>query len=145
MPGSSSSYVTAFTINPESSRWLAAWWLGLHALLASSALAVGPGVGTRCVLLGLLLWHGAVRWPARAPPLRYRGDGRFSVPGHGPHTFVLTRAACYTAHWALLVLRSDRGVSCRILLLRDQVDPEAWRLLALVLRDPSGFADFPKA
>ncbi len=86
------------------------------------------GLALLCVLV-----HSIALPPERAPRIVYRGDGSVRVPELGLDDLTLGPHTCYTASWVRFDLRGS-GPALVVLLLADQVAPEAWRQLQTELR-----------
>jgi hypothetical protein len=121
-----------------------AWWLALHGLLGAAAVSLEAGVVSGAVVAACAV-HGAARWPRIPPTVVYLGDGLWAVPAWRRWALALAPASTYSGHWARLVLCSGHDFSAAVLLLRDQLDDDAWWRLQSVLREAPGFPGFPRA
>src|SRR6185436_18476053 len=82
-PPSSTESDVVIDLEPDRSRLLTAWWIGLHLLLLGVTAYVPGSVALELCAALLVLLHGAARWPATAPRVvRYR-DGAWGVPALG--------------------------------------------------------------
>jgi hypothetical protein len=113
---------------------LALWWLALHLLGLATLCALG--ISSLVLACGglLLALHSLVRYPIGAADELARGsDGLWSVPALGLAGLAIGRRTRYTTLWVRLELV---GASRRldILLLADQLGPESWRVLQVILR-----------
>ena len=134
MPPSSDVFERAFILELAPSRRLAVWWTLVHALLGAAllgldlpALAALPGIG-------LVAAHGFCRRPRAPRRLMLAADGTWAIPETGEAGLKLAPGTAWSTWWAELVLRGA-GVRRRILILSDQLDPEAWRRLQVGLRE----------
>jgi hypothetical protein len=114
-----------FEIRP--SRWLLIWWLALHVSLALSAFMVSGPVGI--VALPLIALHGRLRRPAEPSVIQVTPGGRFGLPEEFRFDLAIAPGTREGPGWLLLEF-SDRP-GRRLLLLRDQLDADAWRELRL--------------
>lgn len=118
----------------EPSRLLRAWWFALHSLLALSVALLGWG------WIAVLLWlaialHARYGCPRVTIPLLVERDGAWSVPSKQLYDLRLGPDTSYSYEWASLRLESQhRGDVVRVLLLRDQLERDAWRRLQQRLR-----------
>lgn len=122
----------AVLLRPEPSRCLLAWWIGLHAVVATALLMTNsaPALGA----LPLLAWHGLARRPRRRSPagsLLLIAGGRILRPAAlrpdiaaGPGS----RAGRFIVE---LEFAGERPA--RELILRDQLDARDWRRLRLAI------------
>jgi hypothetical protein len=121
------------------------WWTSLHVLLGAAVLQLAAGIapaasapaargaGAVAGLLALAL-HARCRFP-RTPGLLLRSAaGLWSVPERGLHALELGRGTSCSGWWTVLVLGAPL-VRARVLVLRDQVGAESWRLLSLTVRE----------
>jgi hypothetical protein len=113
---------------------LLAWWLSLHALLAATVIVLDLPVAPALALLVLVAAHVFWRRP-RGPGLIVRhADGTWAIPEQGRHGLRLVRGTAWTTWWVELVLAGD-GRRTRALLLKDQLDADAWRRLQTTVRE----------
>lgn len=134
MPSSSRASAAVTLLKLEPSRWLAGWWAGLHALLAGAALLGRISPSATALLLGAIALHGVGRFPRTPGLLVFSAAGLWSLPERGQHALRLGAETACCAWWARLVLVGP-GTRVRVLVLRDQLDTESWRLLRLVIRE----------
>jgi hypothetical protein len=122
----------SFILECHGSRFLAGWWLALHALVLASVLAWPLPTAAKLVLIGALIAHAALRRP-RVPPCMLRhADGSWSVPCRGWVNLTLKRGTRMGAGWAYLVLAGG-GKRLATLVMRDQLTPAAWNTLRAAL------------
>jgi hypothetical protein len=134
MPDSSNSFEAAFILRPEPSRWLAAWWSLLHAVVAAAVLALYLSWPPALFALPAIVAHAVVCRPAAAPRLQVGPQRRWSLPERSLHGLMLAAGSTYTANWVDLVLQHESGRVARVLLVRDQLPAEDWRRLQALLR-----------
>ena len=127
----------AFILDPTRSRLLSTWLLGIHALAGAAVLALEAAWILNIVLLAALAAHGLWRRPGTPVRIIRNRNGFWSLPDRGHLGLRLGPATRYGDWWVDLRLVAP-GRRARILLLRDQVDARAWRLLQATLRESSG-------
>lgn len=133
LPDSSGPFARARLYKLEPSRWLRAWWLGLHLVLILAALMANPPPAVGVSLLPVLAWHYRRFNPVRGALLIVSPGGRFALPVAGRFDLELAGSTRIGALWAELVFR-DRPKS-RFLILKDQLEEPDWRRLSLILRE----------
>ena len=79
-------------------------------------------------VLGILALR---RGPAPPSVILVTADGRFALPDENRSHLLLTPASRSGPGWLQLSFSDRPGP--RLLLLRDQVDPEAWRVLRIAI------------
>jgi hypothetical protein len=109
------------------------WWVLLHAVLAASALLLE--LAPVLVLLGLaaIVAHGIARYPRGPKLLVLQSDGTWAVPERGWHGLKLAPGTAWTTWYVELALSGQP--KARIVLLRDQLCAEDWRVLQLAVRE----------
>ena len=130
---SSNESARAIDLKPEPSGFLLIWWLALHTLAVAAVVVLGApwllkGLALLCVLV-----HAIALPPERAPRIVYRSDGRIELPELGLDDLTLGPRTRYTASWVRFDLRGKER-ALLVLLLADQIAPEAWRRLQTALR-----------
>ncbi|WP_428101814.1 hypothetical protein [Candidatus Rariloculus sp.] len=135
MSDSSDAYGTVSNFDAKRSATLALWWVALHVLLWSTALALTRDIVPGLLALAVLAGHAAVRFPDSQVVLTRSGDGRWSIPGRGLFDLALGSGTCYSTLWVILDLAGQDG-STRVLLLRDQLGAADWRRLQVAVREP---------
>jgi hypothetical protein len=120
-------------LSPSPSRWLATWWWGVHALAAAGVATSGlPSAAAGAILASLAL-HAWWRRPASPRPLELSRDGLWAVPGTALERLTLAEGTGVGPFWVHLKLAGP-GARISCLLLRDQLETEAWRALQAELR-----------
>ncbi len=132
-PASSPESGPVFVLNPEPSRWLAAWWWAVHALAAAAVLASAVPAGLAAAALAVLLAHAWRRRPGPPVRLERAPDGVWTLPGEGLGALRLAPGSAVGPYWVHLKLAGPGGRRA-VLLLRDQLGAEAWRGLQAALR-----------
>lgn len=135
MQSSSHASAAVCIFKIESSRWLEAWWLALHVVLALTIAALDIG-WTQAGLgwLGLAL-HAVLGRPRSKIGLLLECDGVWSAPVEQRYDMRLGSATAYSYDWVRLCLEPrGTGRALWVLLLRDQLDAEGWRRLQQRLR-----------
>jgi hypothetical protein len=110
-----------------------AWWLVLHAVVVAAAVLVGWPIAVKALAAIAVVGHGYRRRPRASPRLVLVGaDGLCAAPewNTGPRPLGARTFVC--PFWALLDLGAG-GERRDILLLADQLSPEAWRRLCALL------------
>lgn len=115
------------------SRWLTAWWLGLHGLLGLAALLAAPGPLAVAAALTAVAWHGLGRRPRGTPLLLLAPGPRFALPLEERFDLRPT-AGCREGPFWLELVFDDGGRS--VLVLADQLQRADWRRLRLALAEP---------
>jgi hypothetical protein len=107
--------------------------MGLHLLLLAVAPFVpGPTIVQVCAAFAALV-HAALRYPRATPRIVRDGDGLWALPELGLTGLSLGPRTRYTTIWVRLSLVAPtRAVD--IVLVVDQLEPEAWRVLQVLLR-----------
>jgi hypothetical protein len=114
-----------FEIRP--SRRLLIWWLALHGMLALSAFMVSPVAGI--IAAPLIALHGRLRRPREPSVIQITSEGRFGLPEEFRFDLDIAPGSREGPGWLLLEFPDRPGR--RLLLLRDQLDADAWRELRL--------------
>ena len=131
---SSTTFAPVIILRPEPSRALAWWWLGLHVLLAATALLIGWPLSLQVAALCAIVAHGIGRRPSSTRSVIEVGaDATFRVATSSTTAFEPDRRTLLTPFWVRIVARR-KGDAVDILLLADQLDPEDWRRLTAILR-----------
>lgn len=133
MPDCSRSFAKARLFRLTRSRWLLAWWIGLHLVLTLAVLMANPPPALGGVLMLVLAVHFKRRYPVRGGLLIASPGGRFALPAAGRFDLRLAESTRIGFFWAELVF-SDRPGS-RFLILKDQLTEPDWRRLGLILRE----------
>lgn len=112
---------------------MSAWLIATHAVAAAGVIAMPLGVASDISILALLAAHLGWRWPP--PPLAIARNalGFWSLPDIGEAGLTIAPASAYGGWWVDLRLCAP-GRAARVLLLRDQLDAHAWRLLKVTMR-----------
>ena len=135
MPDSSGPFATARLFKLEVSRWLHAWWIGLHLLLLGALLMANPPPAAAIALMLALALHFRRLYPLRGALLIASPGGRFGLPAAGRFNLGLADSTRLGAFWVELAF-DDRPGS-RFLILKDQLTELDWRQLCLILREGS--------
>jgi Membrane-bound toxin component of toxin-antitoxin system len=132
---SSSVSARPLVLRPSVSRLLLAWWVCLHVLLTAAIVAAELTMPLTVLFLGGVSVHAWVRRPRPAPGLVLHTDGTLSLAPDPAVRLRMMAGSALTTWWIALVLRSDAGVRHTVVLLRDQLETNDWRLLGLRLRE----------
>jgi len=92
----------------------------------------GPTIVKLCAAL-LVAAHAAARYPPAPPRVVGDGDGRWAIPALGLAGLRLGPRTRYTTLWVRLSLVASAR-TLDIVLVVDQVDAQAWRMLQVSLR-----------
>jgi Membrane-bound toxin component of toxin-antitoxin system len=133
LPDSSGPFARARLFKLEASRWLFAWWVGLHLILAFAVFMANPPPAAALVLLIALAWHFRRLDRSRGELLIAGPRGRFALPAAGRFDLALAGSPRVAGFWIELSF-SDRPGS-HFLILRDQLTEPDWRRLSLILRE----------
>lgn len=109
------------------------WWAGSHGLAAAAVLHAPLGGAATAVLLIALTGHAYRQWPRPLGRIVRSRSGFWALPDAGRTGLTIASATRYGNWWVDLRLRKGRG-AVRVLLCRDQLGPDAWRLLQVTLR-----------
>ncbi|HEY9182485.1 MAG TPA: protein YgfX [Gammaproteobacteria bacterium] len=113
---------------------LSLWWLGLHGLLAATALLIGWPAPTKVAALCAVFVHALWRKPSSTRAVIEVGaDGACRIPAVNAEPFEPDAGTLLTPFCVRIVARSSRD-TVDILLLADQVPREDWRRLTAILR-----------
>jgi hypothetical protein len=113
---------------------LAFWWLGLHTLLAASALLMGWPWLAKSAAIAALVAHAAWRRPQPAHGvIEVDADGACRIPGVSAVPFTPGTRTRLAPYWLRIAAPGGSG-PLDILLLADQLDPRDWRRLTAILR-----------
>jgi hypothetical protein len=119
---------------PKPSRSLEIWWAGVHLLAVLGLISSALPAPLALAGLAALLAHARLRRLSPAPAVLRRGaDGRWALPARGLHDLALGSGTAVGPFWAQLRLEGPEA-RLAVLLLRDQLDREAWRALQAQLR-----------
>lgn len=100
----------------------------LASLARYSQVAAALAVAAVCA-------HAWLRRPSGAPPELCRfASGRWAAPAAGVALAELGPGTRYARAWVRLELCAPGRRPAAVLLLRDQLDPESWRILQTELR-----------
>jgi Membrane-bound toxin component of toxin-antitoxin system len=133
LPDSSGPFARVQLFKLEASRWLFAWWVGLHLILVSAVLMANPPPAAGFVLLVALVWHFRRLRRGRGELLIAGPRDRFALPAAGRFDLALAASPSVAAFWIELSF-SDRPGS-HFLILRDQLAEPDWRRLSLIFRE----------
>ncbi len=110
------------------------WWFMLHALPAAAVVLVTAWSVPAVVFVAGLACHAFLRFPRQHfPVLLRRRDGSWSLPQSGGSRLTLAPGSWLAWNWVRLVL-TDGDRRQVLLLVRDQLEPHAWRALQARLR-----------
>jgi hypothetical protein len=113
------------------------WWAALHLLLLATTLCLhGPRLAT-IGGIALIATHAVARYPRTAPRIVLTPDGVWSIPELGLACASLDPRTRYTTFWVRLSLVAARR-RVDVVLLFDQLEPEVWRGLQVLLRRGAG-------
>jgi hypothetical protein len=113
------------------------WWAALHLLLLAAVPCLhAPLPAAVCGVL-LVAAHAVLRYPRPAPRIVRGSDGAWSVPELGLAGLKLGPRTRYTTLWVRLSLTAPRR-TFELVLLVDQLEPQAWRALQVLLRRGAG-------
>jgi hypothetical protein len=112
---------------------LSAWWWSLHVLLLAASALIGIAMAIKLLVAAAIVAHAALRRPLAPPKLVIvTADGFCDVPEWGSKRWPLGAGTLVCPFWIRLELGPTRR---DIVLVADQVRPEAWRRLrALLMR-----------
>ncbi|HEX7081896.1 MAG TPA: protein YgfX [Gammaproteobacteria bacterium] len=131
---SSSASARAFVLTPEPSRLLAAWRFAVHALAVAGVAASGIGWPVKLGAVAAVLAHAAARRVPRPSRIVRTADGAWALPDRGLDGLELRPGTAVAPFWVSLRLAAPGARAFVVLLLKDQVDQEAWRALQAELR-----------
>lgn len=114
---------------------LLAWFVSTHVLAAFGVLYLPIAWISQAGLLLALAAHAYLRRPSLPECIVRNRQGLWSLPESGHSGLSLSPASRRASWWVELRLVGADG-TYRRLLCRDQVAPEDWRVLQLVLRRP---------
>lgn len=108
----------------------------MHAFALASIAVLSPfSLPLAAAGAAVVLAHAWLARPHAAPGAIHRlSTGRWSVPARGLVGARLGARTRYTDHWVRLELVEPGRSPTAMLLLRDQLDPESWRVLQGALR-----------
>jgi hypothetical protein len=113
---------------------LSLWWLGLHGLLAATALLIGWAVPLKIAAIVCVVVHAAVRRPSSVRAvIEVAADGACRIAAEGSEPCAPGRRTLLTP-FAVRIVASSQRDAVDILLLADQLDNEDWRRLTAILR-----------
>lgn len=112
---------------------LAVWHIAVHAVAAASFLLCGLPRPISLLGAAAVVAHAALRRPPRAVPVRRLPDGSWALPTRGLDGLVLRPGSAVGPFWVRLRLGAP-GSAADVLLLKDQLDADAWRRLQADLR-----------
>lgn len=110
--------------------------IGSHCLAAVALLHAPLGEAARTLLLWALVGHACWRWPRPLGRIVRGRGGHWALPDAGHSGLRIAPASRYGDWWADLRLIGGR-VRVRVLLCRDQLSSEDWRMLQVTLRRDS--------
>lgn len=111
------------------------WFVQVSTLAAAGLISAGP---TYVKLLAVVALGAYARacWPGVTPTVVCSGAGRWAVPELGLCELSLDPRTTYTRRWAQLQLIDTAGRRHRQRIWADEVAPQDWRRLQLLLREP---------
>lgn len=107
--------------------------MATHAAAAGGILSLPVGASAKALLLVALAAHAWWRRPARPARVVRSREGFWALPDARCAGLRLDTATRFGVWWAELHLVGGRA-RARVLLLKDQLSPEAWRQLQAALR-----------
>jgi hypothetical protein len=116
---------------------LPGWVAVSHGLACIGVLHLPLDGAAIALLLAVLAAHAYWRWPRPVGRIVRSHDGSWALPDAGRTGLRLAPATRYGDWWA--DLRLTQGHGClRVLLCRDQLSVQAWRVLQMALRSEAG-------
>ena len=107
-------------------------------LLGATAVALDlPAIVALALLAGVGI-HGLARRPRTPRRLVLEPDGTWSIPEQGQWRLQLAPGTAWAAWYVELVLAGAARAPVRVLILRDQLDADAWRRLQVAVRERGG-------